>query len=373
MEAHLVSTSLQLVSPEEIQKTLNKIWDSLETTNTTRACLFNLVFYTKQNHRVPYIQKLAQKVIEKFPSRVIFITSNAYALEPKLTTQVSILTSSQGQFDIACDYIHIDTEGSACQKIPFLILPHILPDLPVYLVLAEDPCQDDPLLNQLAPLAHRLIFDSETTDSLCQFASNLLYQHKRLNIDVADLNWARLEQYRQLLSTTFHSAEALGSLQKTRTLNIAYNAHQTPFFCHTKIQAIYLQAWLACQLGWEFCRVETDGPILNITYRSQSGSVDICLSPLEIATLPPGLILSIDITTPAEEHFSFQQDLQRVHQITYRHSTKEHCDLPIHYVFPKAEGGHSLVKEVCHKGTSEHFLNTLQLIEQMPGISQYPS
>lgn len=361
-----MTTALRLVDPEKIQATLNEIWESLETTNTTRACLFNLIFYTQKDHRAPYIQNLAQKIVEKFPSRVIFITADKHASASKLTTQVSIMTASQ-QFDIACDYIQIDAAGASFHAIPFLILPHILPDLPVYLVLAEDPCQDDPLLGGLEHLAHRLIFDSETTDNLPQFASNLLYQHKRLGLDIADLNWARVEEYRQLLSTSFHEKESLQALRRSRTLQITYNAQVTPFFCHTKIQAIYLQAWLASRLNWEFCRAETqeNGKTISLTYRGIAGPIDVTLSPLEVQNLPPGLVLAIDITTSCEEHFSFKQDLERVHQIAFQHSTKEKCDLPIHYVFPKAERGHSLIKEVCHRGTSEHFLNALQLIEQM--------
>jgi len=361
-----MATTLRLVDPENIQSTLNAIWESLQTTNTTRACLFNLIFYTQKDHRAPYIQKLAQKIVEKFPSRVIFITADKHASTAKLITHVSILTASQ-QFDIACDYIQIDAAGTSFHTIPFLILPHILPDLPVYLLLGEDPCQDDPLLGGLENLAHRLIFDSETTDNLPQFASNLLYQHKRLGLDIADLNWARVEEYRQLLSTSFHDEKSLEALKRSRTLSISYNAQTTPFFCHTKIQALYLQAWLASRLSWEFCRAETaeDGKTVSLTYRGCAGPIDVTLSPLAVENLPPGLILSIDIITSCDEHFAFEQDLQRVHQITFHRSTKEKCDLPIHYVFPKAERGHSLIKEVCHRGTSEHFLNALHLIEKM--------
>lgn len=364
-----MTTTPRCVSPGEIQNTLNQIWESLETTNVTRACLFNLIFYTQKNPRISYIQKLAQNVIERFPSRVIFVTVDKTSLEHSLRTEVSILTSSQGQFDIACDYIQIDALGSSFTQIPFVVLPHILPDLPVYLLLADDPCQDDPLCYQLEQLAHRLIFDSETTDSLPQFASNLLYQHKRLQLDIADLNWARLEGYRELLSMAFYSEDRVQQIKRAKSITITYNAQKTPLFCHTKIQAVYLQAWLASQLGWEFCAVEQTNQTITLTYRGHCGPIDMTLSPLEIETLPPGLVLSIEILTTDEELFSFKHDLEKLHQITFHHSTKQHCDLPSHYMFTREARGHSLVKEICHRGTSTHFLNTLQLIEQMEASS----
>src|SRR5579862_5871104 len=98
METDLMTASLRPVTPAAIQDELNRIWESLETTNTTRACLFNLILYTQKTYRVGYIQKLAQAVIEKFPARVIFVTVDKANPQDQLTTQVSILTSSKGDY-----------------------------------------------------------------------------------------------------------------------------------------------------------------------------------------------------------------------------------------------------------------------------------
>ena len=57
----------EAVTPAAIQDKLNAIWESLETAQTTRASLFNLIFYSKKNARTPYVQKLAEKIVEKFP------------------------------------------------------------------------------------------------------------------------------------------------------------------------------------------------------------------------------------------------------------------------------------------------------------------
>ena len=106
-----MTSTLHLVPPSAIQEELNRIWESLETTNTTRACLFNLIFYTKKTYRAAYIQRLAQAVIEKFPARVIFITVDTASKEDALKTQVSILTSNKGVYDVACDFINLGRSG----------------------------------------------------------------------------------------------------------------------------------------------------------------------------------------------------------------------------------------------------------------------
>lgn len=358
------------VSPENIQKELNKIWESLETTNVARACLFNLIFYTRKNSRTPYIQRIAQKVIERFPSRVIFVTVDDETKEDSLKTEVAILASSKGEFDVSCDYISIETSGPSQQKIPFVVLPHILPDLPVYLVWGENPCSEDPLFSQMEQFASRLIFDSETTENLPRFASCLLEQHEKYGGDIADLNWARIESWREMFSMAFYSSDKLQQIAKSKKISVSYNSLGTLFFCHTHIQAIYFQAWLACQLNWRFQNLKQEKNTLLFTYRSAEGDVEIVLSSDQVAKLPPGLILSIDIYTTDDEHFSFMRNSEILHQVTYQHSMHDKCDLRSQYILNKAESGHSLVKEICHRGTSEHFLKVLNFVKNMGELSK---
>jgi hypothetical protein len=353
------------VSPGDIQNELNRIWESLETTSVARACLFNLIFYTQKNHREPYIHRIAQKVVEKFPSRVIFVVVDKTAKEDFLKTEVSILSSSKGEFDVACDYIQIETGGAYHERVPFVVLPHILPDLPIYLLWAEDPSKGDLLTDQLKQFAGRLIFDSESTDNLPRFANSVLEHNEKTHCDIADLNWARIESWRDMLSMAFYANDKLNQIQHAKEIAITYNAQETPFFCHTKIQAIYLQAWLSCQLGWEFQTLRIDENTLRFTYEGGFGLIEILLSPEQYAKLPPGLILSVDISTAESEQFKFSRHLEQTHQIIYQHSTLSQCDLPSHYIFTKAESGHSLVKEICHRGTSEHYLKVLNLVKKM--------
>lgn len=366
-----MTLTLQTVAPGQIQDSLNKIWDSLETKNVTRASLFNLIFYCEKNSRTAYVQKVTQKVIEKFPSRVIFIAVDKESKYDFLKTEVSILSSSHGEFDVACDYIQIEAGGVLQSRVPFVVLPHILPDLPVYLAWAEDPCHEDVLFQQLNAFASRLICDSETTDDLSSFCKHIVEHYEATDIDIADLNWARIESWRELLSMVFYSEENLDRIQHAKRIEMDYNAKESAFFCHTRIQAIYLQAWIACQLDWEYIEASFDEKKdMHFLYRSPYGTVEVILSPTMNPQLPPGLILTCDIITFDEYVFSFSRDLEQIHRITLHSSNDTQCDLPVTYILQKAESGHSLVKEVTHRGTSKHFLRVLHLLKKIdyPGI-----
>ncbi len=358
-------TSLHPVKPELIQQELNRIWESLETTNTTRACLFNLIFYTEKNHRTAYIQRIAQSVVKRFPARVIFVAANKDSTENYLKTDVSILNSSTGENDVACDFIQIEAGGVSQERIPFLVLPHLISDLPVYLVWAEDPCLDDLLFQQLAKFSHRIIFDSETSESLTYFSASLLHHKAFTHTDIADLNWARIETWRDMLSSAFYSDERLNKIRQAQTIEITYNAQESTFFCHTRIQSFYVQAWLACQLNWTFESATQENGKILLNYTSSQSPIQVHLVPASYPQLPPGLILSLTVTTKEGDHFQFQRNLESIHQITLIASTKDRCEMPCNYIFAKAESGHSLVKEICHRGTSEHFLKVLTHLKQM--------
>jgi glucose-6-phosphate dehydrogenase assembly protein OpcA len=362
MEINLMTLSSHFVSPAEIQTTLNAIWESFETKNVARACLFNLIFFTQKNPRTHYIERLAQTVVQKFPSRVIFVAVNQSSSEDYLKTAVSVLPSSKGEFDVACDYIHIETGGTYHERIPFVVLPQILPDLPVYLIWAEDPSNKDPICQQLEQFVDRIIFDSECTDQLARFATSALAHYEKSHSDIADLNWARIESWRNMLSMVFYTEDKLNLIKRAKQITVQYNSQETPFFCHVKIQATYLQAWLACQLGWQFKALQKKDTSLHFIYQTPDGEVDITLQTVQEKTLPPGLILSVAITTVGEERFAFNRQEQR---IAFEHTTPSQCDLPSYYLFTKAESGHSLVKEICYRGTSEHYLKVLNLLKQM--------
>jgi len=354
---------MTIVTPALIQKQLDKMYLALEGTNISQASLFNLIFYTKSTSRKEYMHAVAKKVIERFPSRIFFVLSSDTPLE----VRVSLLSTTAGEHKVACDFIEFAVPQAEENKIPFFIFPHLIPDLPVYVVWGEDPVKENPLLNTLQQFAHRLIFDSESTSNLSTFATSLLrHQEAFSQCDIADLNWARLESWRNILSSTFYAEDKLELLYTTQEIQICYNAQETPFFCHTRIQALYLQAWLACQLRFELQEVKKLPNKWIFSYKTPQGTLPISLSWTNQKDLPPGAIVSLDLWVKDNIHYAFMRRPTTPHQITLVVSTKEHCEVPAHFAFSKeVESGLSLVREICHKGTSEHYLNLLKKVATM--------
>ncbi len=352
-------TTLHTVAPTAIRSTLDSLWEAKENKNKMRASLFNIIFFTTKSCREEYVRKIAYKLIEKFPARIFFVSVNPDAADG-LQTAVSVLSTKQGDFDITCDLIEITASGKEEAKVPLLLLPHIVPDLPVFLVWAEDPTRNHALCEELKQFATRIIFDSESTEDLGVFSRSVLEMQRMFSCEIADLNWARLDTWRTLIASTFSHAEKLEKLKNAISVEVTFNGQETPFFCHTKIQSIYLQAWIASRLKW--APVKVNPSLTSFSYRSQETKIEVTLNEVKHQELPPGMILSLDIKTKEGDCFSFSRDLKEPRQISFKHSSKEECSLPTRMLVAKGESGQSLVNEICHKGTSEHYLDALKII-----------
>ncbi len=353
--------SIQLiVKPEEIESQLTEIWEKLAKENKMRACLFNLIVFNRYSARSDYIRNIVQKVIEKFPCRVIFISEDPNPQESYLKTAIAVRLASEKESSIACDHIDIGVAGNELERVPYLLLPHLLPDLPTILLWAEDPSVPHSLFEPLIKFVDRIIFDSESADNLLEFAKTVLALNKKGH-DVADLNWARIEGWRDLIASLFNSPDRLAQLQNLKNLNICYNATPTEFFCHLKIQSIYLVSWLTSRLNWPYESSEelvpvTQNSALQFKFKTLSATIESA----EWEKLGPGTVISVCFTTKNNERFDCGRIRERYHYVAIQISSPDKCDLPYQYILGQTATGQSLVKEICMKGTSKHYLEMLK-------------
>lgn len=359
-------TIQQIVNPEHIETGLQLIWEELVKENKMRASLFNLIVYTHFSPRTDYFRNIVQKVIEKFPCRVLFISFDPDTSQNYLKTAISVVTPSQTE-TIACDNIDIGVAGSELEKVPFLLLPHILPDLPVYLLWAEDPSHENKIFEPLISMADRIIFDSEGADNLLSFSKTLLDLYMKKNVDIADLNWARTEGWRDLLASTFDSQEHIEQLRSLSRLAILYNARETEFFCHLKIQSLYLLAWLSSQIGWTFVSSQTTKEGLSFLFKlpASNETSEFLIQSETWNKLGPGTIIAVYLTSKDEHVYTCARIPEQYHRVMIQISTPHQCDLPYQFILGKTATGQSLVKEICTRGTSEHYIKMLKELEHI--------
>lgn len=357
------------IHPKEIEKARENLWKQHQGTNAIRASLFNLVIYAKKNSREEYLQKIARSVIRKFPCRIIIITEAEDSKESYLKTSVSDLKPDNRNSSVFCDILNFEVCGEHRNRIPFVVIPNLLADLPVYLLWGDDPSKRDPIALELENYATRTVFDSEVTEHMTDFAKALLDLHSSVSCDIGDLNWARLSPWRSLFVHTFNAPDKLKCLQEAKEIRLTYNTFSTEQFCHNKIQATYFQAWIAIKLKWSYEASLGTKEALCFKYKSSYGPITVTLVPGKNEQVLPGRLLKLEIFSHHNEHMIFDKNTQNPQQITIHHSTPYHCEMPAYYLLDKEIAGKSMIHEIYSQGTRESFIEILKLITQYnPGM-----
>lgn len=333
-----------------------------QSQDQTRAFLFNLIIYADKLDRAQFLRKLVEPLTNKFPSRILFIYEDRDSPYEYLRVKVSEECISQDR-SFLCDQITIETTPKHLERIPFLVLPHLIPDLPVYLLWGQDPTINNPIYSQLQELASRIIFDSACVLHLQPFCQKMLMQLKVLKCDMMDLNWAQISGWRNIFVTVFDTKDTVEQLKKSKTIQIYFNQSHACTY-HNEIQAIYLQGWLAAQLKWKFLSKEiSDGEIL-LNYLHNKRPLEIKLRPKRVPEALPGAILKIDIANYQNNFYQMecQSNMSKVNVIL---SSLEKCELPIMLPLPNIQSSSSFMLEVFCRSTSEHYHNMLKTIESI--------
>ncbi len=348
----------------DIDKELHKLWDSLEASHKVRACLFTLVLYTDDGTRVEHFKDLVKEIIEFLPCRIIFISGDHDLNNNFLRTSVSALTSGHGDQMIACDQITIEAGGEYLRRVPFVVTPHLVADLPVYMVWGQDPTKDHEILPYLEKYATRIIFDSECSNCIHSFARTVLDHVRVMKCEVADLNWARAKGWRDVLTQIFNTPGRIYQLANARRLSITFNNKKSDDCRHPDVQALYLQGWLAARLNWKFQSFEKIENNLRITYQNSSGKVTVVLHPEFPDDLPPGSIIKVAMERNGDHFISAARE-GKTRSVTVNVATPQHCEIPYTLLLSPLQRGQQLMKEIFYEPASEHYVSMLKSIAEV--------
>ncbi len=351
----------KIVPIHEIESSLDKVLQELQGKNKTRACLFNLLIYTKENTREKYIQNVIEKIVQRFPCRMILFIDKGVAPQ-EIRATISVIELNQGQSDTFCDCIQFEIDSQSITKIPFLALPHLVTDLPNYLLWADDPNEQNLHRLRLETFCSRIIFDSETSQDLLSFSKNSLKYQIKSAINIADLNWARIESIKNLMHDLFFVGNNPRLIEKISDVIIRYNQTPSSFFCHTKIQSTYLAIWFALQANLSFRSAHSQ----ELIFTHQDRDIRFRFEGQSNPNVTAGRLLEIEIDFSGIEHFLIKRKEKNLKMMVIYHTKKDFCEIPSEFLLEAEESGASTVNEVFHSGTSPSFMKVLNFIAHQP-------
>lgn len=339
-----------------IKNELNRLRESQPEMNQAKASLFNLIIYVHDPRRLEYFKKVVDMILEKFPCRIIFIQRDPSTKESTLV--VSSLLGSQG----ISDQLSIKASGEGLDRVPFLIYPHLFPELPIYLFWSPDLTADTAILPQIKNLATRIIIDSEDTDNLQNFCASILKQLAASSREIVDMNWFRIAGWKSIISRAFDSKDRIELLKKASLVKIAYNQLKEKDSSQVITQAFYLQAWLASCLGWKFIKIESDGKNSLLLYEN-SFPIEVHLEPQNRPDLPNEEVIEVQISDPKNYDCTFFRKSNN--EIVVKASNQYQCLLPFTLLLPSLQSGRSFMQEVFYQKISMQYPEVLQMISSI--------
>lgn len=357
-----MTTQQEEIQIVDIEAELTRLWESRHEKDHIKACLCTLVVYSDSQTHMASLQKIVHSFIEKFPCRIIYIQANKSAQENYLHVSVSNAITGKGNVSIACDQISIDASMNYMQRVPFIVLPHLVPDLPIYLLWGVDPTIENDILPQLKKFATRLVFDSSCIDDVHAFSQRMLKLiESQQKLDFMDINWARLYGWRQALSQVFDTPEKSEQLRRSKEIEIRYNDKKDDCVLHNEIQAIYFQGWIAAQMQWKFISQKKENGVSILNYFNGAENFTIKLIPQMNPDLPTGTLMQVDIATFDDNFFNLSP-MANLPKVMVHVSSLDKCELPFTISLPNIKRGSFIIKAILYFETSAHYRHMLQTI-----------
>lgn len=277
-----------------IERELHRLWSSLDAdaqhsaagggAQVTRICTLTLLVIVRDGRRAE-MAAAADRLATRYPSRSIILdltppAGGTTGGEGTLAAEIALHCHTPGPSrpTVCCEQIAVSATGRALARVPALVLPLLVPDLPVYVWWPDDlpaaPGPEADVLRRLAENADVLIVDSSAMQrpvAGLKAASGLA---GRLSGGLRDLTWGRLTPWRDLIVQSFDPAPMRAALERLDRIKIRTGPGRSE--TADPIAGLLLGGWIAGRLAWEPAGpARRDGKLLRALFWRDGGGLEL--------------------------------------------------------------------------------------------------
>jgi glucose-6-phosphate dehydrogenase assembly protein OpcA len=250
-----------------VEAELQSLWKSASARESEgaviRACSCNLVVIARDRQEAETLLPVLGRLSEWHPCRTLVACHETDAEASKHDTgpHMHAWISAQcflpfaGGPQVCSEVVTVAARGSATGDLLNTISSLLVPDLPVFLYWKSFQPEDFPAVEYLARFASLLIVDSHAARDDAGGRRELMQilQHPPANIAVRDLNWARLNAWRDTVAQFFDHPGMRQEAEKISSVEI-----ERDIAAHGSIptRTLLLTGWLASSLGWKLVSTE---------------------------------------------------------------------------------------------------------------------
>jgi glucose-6-phosphate dehydrogenase assembly protein OpcA len=254
----------------------------------------------------------------RHPSRAIVLVADPEAAGDPIDARISTHCHRPSDDDderICYEEVVLTVRGDAARHLSGIVAPLLIHDLPTHVWWPGEPPWGDPVFEQLAAMADRLIVDSSDF-------SDLLLGYRRLanlrrQTGVGDLSWDRLAWWQELTAAFFDAPRFRRYLPNLNRLWLRYavappnvdaaelpalEGNVAPTVAAPITQPLLFAGWIASRLEWrrESAQELLTAGRMRLRLEGRYEMVDLLLDPVMTDRLPPGELLSMHLRALGE-------------------------------------------------------------------------
>lgn len=220
------------------------------TSLATRASVLNLIVVAPDDESTEHAQATAERLSQIHPCRVIVFHQTGGTGRRPVPDIYATCEAGGDEPSVPCiERIRIPVTRQMYHQLSSLVQPLIIPELPAYLWWRGHPDVADPTFVAMARASNLTVVDTLNSGNTADLKS--LFELEGLlpvRASIADLNWQRLQPWRELTAQCFDIRSIQWSLNCIREIEIdagKMNERALP------AQTLMFASWLAHCLGWK--------------------------------------------------------------------------------------------------------------------------
>jgi glucose-6-phosphate dehydrogenase assembly protein OpcA len=256
------------VDVASIEKQLADLWRAEKQDGekaVTKAALWNVVAHTWSAEQHTHATEILARASASVPQRTIVVQADpdgAASIASWISANCHLISGGR---QVCSEEVSIIASGDHVDHVPPLVSALLLPDMPVAVWWIGDlPRDTHAYAETLLEPADRLIYDSSQFEG--QADVELVWRIAETTTTApADLNWARIEEWRSATASLFDPLPMRQRLESIRNVRV-YSGGGDSFGATS--EALLYVAWLTAQTGreprYEFVSEGNDDGIIAV-------------------------------------------------------------------------------------------------------------
>lgn len=210
-----------------------------------RTSFINLVVYANDEETARHASRTIAAQSGQHPTRAIIVIARPDAREPGIDTGLAAHchVAPGVEQQVCCEEVTLTVNGPAADHLHSVLAPLLIPDLPVYLWWIGALPHDHHLFGEMMDNADRFIVDSARfTDAAHDLWSLEHLSSRSRRCQLGDLNWQRLQPWRQIVAQQCAAPSLDGLRQHLSAITISFAGREGD---ERWSQALLMSGWLS--------------------------------------------------------------------------------------------------------------------------------